>query len=149
MTPPSNAGGEGREVLARIRARISEQGDMHITVSADETVALRQMLGVGWWEDQEESREIDAMALEMLCVAAERAHENADDRAPALVEAAVAEMRERAAAIADGAWAGAAAMVATGGGLSARARAAIADDIRVRIRALPNPLAGGVQCRLM
>jgi hypothetical protein len=103
MTPPSNAGGEGREVLANIRARICEQGDMHITVSAEEMATLRQALGLGWWEDQDERREIDAMALEMLCVAAEKraamlafsARENADDRAPALVEAAVAEMREK------------------------------------------------------
>ncbi|MEH3121145.1 MAG: hypothetical protein PGN16_04060 [Sphingomonas phyllosphaerae] len=43
---------------------------------------------------------------------------------------------ERCAQVADDVWKSAAASVASGGGLTARGRAAIADDIRCRIRAL-------------
>jgi len=73
MTPPSNAGGEGREVLAReLAARLlayrptDEWGDGVHHVICDEAAQL---------------------------LIAFSARENADDRAPALVEAA-AEMRE-------------------------------------------------------
>jgi len=91
MTPPSNAGGEGREVLAR--EVLADAMDSCISPHANEIAFLAR-----------HSRDLSPNQTTATIIAAMlafSARENADDRAPALVEAAVAEMRERAAKVAE------------------------------------------------
>jgi len=116
MTPPSNAGGEGREVLAREVLAEHAKGAVAPCMVPH---AIAAMLAFS-------------------------ARENADDRAPALVEAAVAVMRERAAKVCDSAAKGAEDACRSGhyagpavSRLRDRARASrkLADAIR----ALPTP----------
>jgi hypothetical protein len=84
MIPPSNAGGEGREVLAREVDRLSYLlFETWKRVDPTSGVAKHPVSYMANFADMARA------------VIADR--KNADDRAPALVEAAVAEMRERAA----------------------------------------------------
>jgi hypothetical protein len=82
MTPPSNAGGEGREVLAReVLATVIDGPGRHTFASIIRNHGPNDL-------ERFSGGEVIAAML------AFSARENADDRAPALVEAAVAEMRE-------------------------------------------------------
>ena len=118
MTPPSNAGGEGREVLAReVLAEAYERAGYR-----DEAAAFR----AGSWTCH------DHPALAAML--AFSARENADDRAPALVKAAVAEMRERDANVVR-AWA----EHYAGGDGERRQLEGVLDFIADEIVALPTP----------
>jgi len=79
MTPPSNAGGEGREVLAR--EVLAEHAERHGYPLAAASIRRNDD---PWF--------YTVCARAMLAFSA---RENADDRAPALVEVAVAEGIER------------------------------------------------------
>lgn len=103
MIPPSNAGGEGREVLA-LRTALVDYA-MHYGPRCRECADhddICPMSGMACGERRKATEfVVDALiygATHGYCPSSlTRARENADDRAPALVEAAVAEMRERAA----------------------------------------------------
>ena len=81
MTPPSNAGGEGREVLARevLAEHLHGFGELRRAILSGDDVTGDPMIGP---------------APAIAAMLAFSARENADDRAPALVEAAVAEALE-------------------------------------------------------
>ncbi|MBB3940731.1 hypothetical protein GGR39_002388 [Novosphingobium fluoreni] len=53
-------------VLNALGRRIAAQGDMRIRVSRHTFRVLMRAVGVGHWEDREEFREIDALALDIL-----------------------------------------------------------------------------------
>lgn len=56
-----------RAVLTALGKRISEQGDMPIRVSRGTMRVLMVGVGLGQWEfGQDEFREVDALALDML-----------------------------------------------------------------------------------
>lgn len=69
--PVERGGGEMRDrtqqVLVALGQRISRQGDMHIRVSRHTLRVLMKALGLDRWEPGEDDfREIDALALDML-----------------------------------------------------------------------------------
>jgi len=61
-----------RRLLAALGKRISKCGDMPIRVSWRTLGVLREVLGLYGWEDHDDFREVDAMALDMLREAALR-----------------------------------------------------------------------------
>jgi len=145
MTPPSNAGGEGREVLApcpfcggeaTVRTYQTESLWSHNVVTYTQ---------VGCEEcDYQRATEPGYDPEALVWWNTRPARENADDRAPALLEAAVAEMRERAAKVVDH-YHDQIAEVLGQKDLSAKVLGQIfpmiqlADAMRAAIRALPTP----------
>lgn len=55
-----------RRVLDAIGRRISRQGDMEIRVHRLTMRTLMRALGLDWDEGQDDFREVDALALDML-----------------------------------------------------------------------------------
>lgn len=66
-------------VLKAVRCRIGERGDMHIRVSRFTFRVIMRALGVGDWEDAEDFREVDAVALELLLLATIKARKAEGD----------------------------------------------------------------------
>lgn len=61
-------------VISALLNRMGEQGDMHIRVSRQTLAVLRRAIGVPYREDPDDFREVDAVALELLVIAARQAH---------------------------------------------------------------------------
>jgi len=161
MTPPSNAGGEGRVALETLTPEIVAYfaADPCLIWSEEWRLFWRPG-GNGYTGDQGEAWHLtlgEAYARTRHCdpskgiVFVRPARENADDRAPTLVEAAVAEMRERAAKACDTWQSDSAADVAAAMGMDDEALYAArrtAEGLAAAIRALgtPSQEASNVGC---
>lgn len=58
--------GRADRVIAALGKRISQQGDMPIRISRHTFRVLMRALGVNGWENDDDFREVDALALDLL-----------------------------------------------------------------------------------